>query len=524
MLSPNSKCVFEKPLIEQYVEQHGVDPITKDALSVEQLITIAQTPQQYALANSTNSSTLNSNYSIPNLLSTLQNEWDAIMLENFQLRQQLDTCKKELSTALYQYDAAVRVAGRACMERDEVKRELGNLTKIIGGGELLESTSNLKDEEGQDSKDGDDENKESNFDLITDGMIEDMIERSQSYVAATKKVKATPRPVTNFVTSEETTLSKEFSQLSSLYVGGILLDNKWLTTFGSKGTFYVWNPKSYIHDSLETMLSEIRTKHNATECNLTCIYPLDENSLIFGTSNGASGTYDHKNQSFTILANSHEKLVSLFHQPHITPTSYITISENGTVQYISLINENSVRLNEYSFSTNFSDIHKDGLLIVLANDSQVIVRSVVKPQDSPVFFPHDEEEDGPILDVKFGLNGYWMFVTCAKSIKVFHLGKSPGTLAVQPLRFGDSAVVKGFDTDHSGKYLFVLVEQLGKFHIHWYAYHKPDKQWVLKWTKNCEKDVADDVIVYTDISYVSHGDHACLKLLTPQKLVTVDLD
>ena len=74
--------------------------------------------------------------SIPSLLSVFQNEWDALALETYTLRKELTQTRQELSTALYQNDAAVRVVARLSQERDEARDAL---SKISANGT---STSN----------------------------------------------------------------------------------------------------------------------------------------------------------------------------------------------------------------------------------------------------------------------------------------------------------------------------------------------------------------------------------------------
>lgn len=117
--SRKSGNVFEKRLIEAHVSEHHTDPVTGEELAVEDLLELKSpqvvTPRPPNLT------------SIPALLSAFQNEWDAIVLETHTLKQQLAQTRQELSTALYQNDAATRVIARLARERDEAREALSSV-------------------------------------------------------------------------------------------------------------------------------------------------------------------------------------------------------------------------------------------------------------------------------------------------------------------------------------------------------------------------------------------------------------
>lgn len=116
--------VFEKRLIEAYISENGKDPLTGEDLTLEDLVELksARTvrPRPPTLT------------SIPSLLGVFQNEWDALALETFTLRQHLTQTRQELSRALYEHDAAVRVITRLSRERDEAREALSKIA--INGG------------------------------------------------------------------------------------------------------------------------------------------------------------------------------------------------------------------------------------------------------------------------------------------------------------------------------------------------------------------------------------------------------
>lgn len=126
VVSKKTGTVFEKRLIEKYIEENGKDPVTGDELDLEDLL-----PIRTARVVRPRPPTLTS---IPALLSTFQNEWDALALETYKLKQQLSQTREELATALYQHDAAVRVIARLTKERDEARAALSRVTVTAGAG------------------------------------------------------------------------------------------------------------------------------------------------------------------------------------------------------------------------------------------------------------------------------------------------------------------------------------------------------------------------------------------------------
>lgn len=123
--SRKSGNVFEKRLIEAHIAENHTDPVTGEDLSVEDLL--ALNAPQIVTPRAPNFT------SIPALLSAFQNEWDSLILETHTLKQQLAQTRQELSTALYQNDAATRVIARLARERDEAREALSNVT-ISGAG------------------------------------------------------------------------------------------------------------------------------------------------------------------------------------------------------------------------------------------------------------------------------------------------------------------------------------------------------------------------------------------------------
>lgn len=112
--------IYEKRLIEGYISENGTEPATGEDLTIDDLIELRTSrtvrPRPPTLT------------SIPSLLGVFQEEWDALALETYTLKQNLAQTRQELSTALYQHDAAVRVIARLTRERDEAREALSKVS------------------------------------------------------------------------------------------------------------------------------------------------------------------------------------------------------------------------------------------------------------------------------------------------------------------------------------------------------------------------------------------------------------
>ena len=94
VVSGKTGHVFERRVIEQHLNDTGQCPITGVELSAKTDLIELQVPTT-ALPRPMEAA------SIPGALSLLQSEWDAHLLETYNLRKSLDQSRKELAHALY---------------------------------------------------------------------------------------------------------------------------------------------------------------------------------------------------------------------------------------------------------------------------------------------------------------------------------------------------------------------------------------------------------------------------------------
>ncbi|KAG0142777.1 hypothetical protein CROQUDRAFT_662100 [Cronartium quercuum f. sp. fusiforme G11] len=148
VLSVKSGYVYERKLIEKYLKENdGKDPTTGDTLELSDLVEVKTVPS--APAPPPRPPSLSS---VPALLHVLQNEWEAGMLECYELRKQNASLRQELSHALYKEDASMRVLARVMRERDEAREALGSVQSSLGAANLGANNSAQADTEMNDGE------------------------------------------------------------------------------------------------------------------------------------------------------------------------------------------------------------------------------------------------------------------------------------------------------------------------------------------------------------------------------------
>lgn len=115
VVTPSGRICSRSLILSKMADNNGTDPFTNQPLDESQLIALQGDNVIPPRPSAT---------SMPSLLKLLNTEYSNLVLELFDARQLLEETRKELSQALYQNDAALRVIARLAMERDAARQEL----------------------------------------------------------------------------------------------------------------------------------------------------------------------------------------------------------------------------------------------------------------------------------------------------------------------------------------------------------------------------------------------------------------
>ena len=115
--------IFERRLIEQVISETGRCPITRSDLSLNDLRPILQ-------SNSNKAIPIDS-ASLPGIIQSLEQEWNRLMVDSYNIKAELHAVKEELATALYEQEATTRIVAQLTRERDEALHEVTRLQEEL---------------------------------------------------------------------------------------------------------------------------------------------------------------------------------------------------------------------------------------------------------------------------------------------------------------------------------------------------------------------------------------------------------
>ncbi|XP_024378031.1 pre-mRNA-processing factor 19 [Physcomitrium patens] len=444
VVSRKSGLLFERRLIFKHLADNGTDPVTGEAMSVDDLISIktnkAVKPRPLQAA------------SIPGMLGLFQNEWDAVVLSNYALEQQLHTARQELSHALYQHDAACRVIARLKKERDEARELLLKAERqaptagpapaaaptVTSNGKRAPEADTQSEGPGKKPRQG-----------ISSDIIKELTDCNARLSGQRKKRQVSPTLATPDALEKYTQLTSH--PLHSSSKPGILSidvhqSKDLVLSGGVDGTAVVFNRSS---GELVSTLSGHSKRVTSVkfvakdECALTG--SVDKTVKIWQGQEDGSYTCKH-----TLKDHSAEvRAVTV----HATQNYFVTASADKTWNFYDLstglclaqVNDPSVQDGYTSAS-----FHPDGLILGTGTTESLVRIWDVKSQANVAKF---EGHTGPVTDISFSENGYFLATAAQDGVKLWDLRKLKNFRSFAP--YDSNTLTNTVEFDYSGSYLAV---------------------------------------------------------------------
>ncbi|CAK9295061.1 unnamed protein product [Gordionus sp. m RMFG-2023] len=442
VLSPVSGCIFERRIIEKYLSEKEVDPINGEILTSDMLIEVKTTSNSSSLIVKPRPPSATS---IPALLKSLQDEWDALMLHSFTIRQQLQTTRQELSHALYQHDAACRVIARLNKEVAAAREALATLKPQVQAIPAAISIQNMEEEVSEKGKE----------DL--EGMTEKVIQKLQDRAAILtserkKRLKTMPEDLTKPDTIKTFKQTSSHLGLHSASDPGILcldisiLDPSKVVTGGN-------DKNAVIFDSQSNQV--IATFKGHTKKVSSTIYHNERDCIITASWDKTIRIWDVPNENCVKIIKAHLAPITGI---SLHPTGdYILSSSLDETWAFSDINSSGKIVCKVKDSTPLTCIqfHPDGLIFGAGGQDAIIKIWDLKEKSNVANFPG---HSGPISALSFSENGYYLATSADDSlIKLWDLRKLKNFKTISLLENEEDVKydIKCLSFDSSGNYLAV---------------------------------------------------------------------
>lgn len=355
----------------------------------------------------------------------------------------LQETRKELSQALYQNDAAVRVIARLSMERDDARQKLASF-----------DMDSIKPKEADVVEDDEQPTKKPKVDTVTEEDVE-ILRNEWKTLSKSRKKRPVPE---NYVTSSEMGDFKEVNKVSlhkSTSKAGITAMkgyDDFICTAGHDKHVIVYDNKSgsitttLTGASKEVSYLDIAPVRDTQEYKIITA-SLDQNIRLYSITKEMDAESTKPIATLKLPDDAIIESISL----HST-TKFILVTTETTNYFIKIL-ENELKILK-SFSSqdvkcNTAALHPDGLIYAVGTkDTHTIELWDLREQTLASTLPIESKES--ITNILFSQNGYHIAVTTASShqISIFDLRKVKciGTIEVD-------GTVHGMSFDGSGKHL-----------------------------------------------------------------------
>ncbi|XP_071944991.1 pre-mRNA-processing factor 19-like [Antedon mediterranea] len=437
VVSPVSNNIFERRLIEKFIAENGVDPITGEVLTEDMLVDVKVSPVVKPRPPTATS--------IPAILKLLQDEWDACMLHSFTLRQQLQTARQELSHALYQHDAACRVIARLTKEVTAAREALATLKPqaapgIAPIGSMVQPSQLAEPMEAEEAG------------MI--GMSEEVIQKLQDKAAllTAERKKRGKKVPEDLMPAEEIRSFRAQSSHPGLHSAsnpGILaLDiqaantNKILTG-GADRNVVVFNKET---EQVETILKGHTKKVNHV------IYHPNKDVVFSSSPDSTIRVWAVASGSCAQTIRAHDGAVTGL-SLHATGDYMLSCSEDrhwafsdiNVGRVLTKVSDDSI-----GHALTCAQFHPDGLIFGTGTGDSVIKIWDLKERTNVANFPG---HSGPITAISFSENGYYLATAADDSVvKLWDLRKLKN---FKNIALDSHYEVKSLSFDQSGTYLAV---------------------------------------------------------------------
>jgi len=453
VVSPVSGQIFEKRLIEKYLGENGTDPTNGEPLSVDSLVAIKGAIDPLVRPKPPSAT------SIPAILKSLQDEWDAVMLHSFTLRQQLQTARQELSHALYQHDAACRVVARLTKEVTAAREALATLKPQAAAGNVPQQLAMTPTAAAQTTPVSDAATAPA-----AGGQALEAVGMTQETV---DKLQEKARVLTNERKKRGKSVPEELVTADDIRNFGTLASHPGLHSASIPGILAL--------DINANNTSKILT--GGADKTATVFHKDDQQviAIMKGHSKKVNRVIYHPSED-TVLTGSHDSTIRIWNVPtsqslkimrvHQAPVTGLSLHATGDYVLSTSIDQSwafsdvregrlitkvtSAAGDDKGSALTCAQFHPDGLIFGTGTSSSVIKIWDLKEQQNVANF---EGHNGQISGLAFSENGYYL-ATCAEDscIKLWDLRKLKNFKTIQ---LEDGYEVRDVSFDQSGTYLAV---------------------------------------------------------------------